>query len=98
MKRHDIEHIKQNVSITPSVRGGANFEAHILTKTNTGYKFKSSTFYAIFCGLFATVAYGALSYAVYKFIESGNLLFLIEKPIPSIVLSVFFIAGNLLLI
>ncbi|MFS4481959.1 hypothetical protein ACKGJY_02995 [Hyunsoonleella sp. 2307UL5-6] len=76
MESLELEHIKQNVSTKPLVHGGANFETHILTKTNTGYTFKPSTFYAIFCGIFGTVAYGALLYAIYQFTQTGNLLFL----------------------
>ncbi len=98
MEFDDIKAIKQKVSVIPLVKGGANFETHVLIKTDNGYKFKPSTFYAFFCGIFASVPYGALVYAGYKFQQTGNFNFITGNIFPTLIFLIFFLVGNYLLI
>jgi hypothetical protein len=97
MKYSNIEDIKKKVSVKPVASGGANFETHVLIKTNIGYEFKSTTGYALFCGIFSILGYGFLLFAIFKIYELGNLNFIFENPTVSIVGFVFFCVGNFLL-
>lgn len=97
-KTHDIEAIKRRVSTKPLVKGGANFETHVLTKTNAGYKFKPSTVYAIFCGIFAAVPYSALIFALYHYKQTGSLDFILNNSFAAFIFLIFFCVGNYLLI
>lgn len=89
--------LKNRVSIEPLYKGGANFETHVLAKTNYGYKFKPSIGNALFVAVFCAVGYGFFAAGIYKFSKTSSFDFITSNPVLIIAGSVFFLAANLLL-
>ncbi|WP_272022464.1 hypothetical protein [Olleya namhaensis] len=92
----DLETIKKKVSTKPAVSGGANFETHVLSQTRYGFKFKPSLGFALFTLLFVSVAYAFLYAGIALYIKTQNFDFIFS--LVTLVGTMFFIAGNYLLI